>query len=157
MTRRKIIGGIETGDSLRPRDESGGGLLTGQVVSGVEVARAWSGLLHGTWDPVVPSPRAACGAVLARGCWWKRGSRAAESVRGELVLRGTGADRPVVAVMPGNAGGAKGTGRPGWPAGQPPWVGGAGRASRGRSRLLFPSGPFGKPGWRAGAKKGAPG
>ncbi len=126
MTRRKIIGGIETGDSLRPWDESGGCLLTGQVVSGVEVARAWSGLLHGTWEPVVPSPLAACGAVSARGCWWKRGSRAAESVRGELVLRGTGADRPVVAVMPGNAGGAKGTGRPGWPAGQPPWVGGAG-------------------------------
>jgi RNA-directed DNA polymerase len=40
-------------------------------------------------------------------------------------MRGTGADRPVVAMRPGNAGGAKGTGRPGSLGGQPPWVGGA--------------------------------
>ena len=41
-------------------------------------------------------------------------------------MRGTGADRLVVALMPGNAGGAKGTGRPGLLVGQPPLVGGAG-------------------------------
>jgi RNA-directed DNA polymerase len=34
-------------------------------------------------------------------------------------MRDAGADRPVVAVMPGNAGGAKGAGRPGSLAGQP--------------------------------------
>jgi len=34
-----------------------GALLTGQVVSGVEVARAWSWLLHGTWEPVAPTGR----------------------------------------------------------------------------------------------------
>ena len=34
-------------------------------------------------------------------------------------MRGTGADRLVVAAKPGNAGGAKGTGRPGLLGGQP--------------------------------------
>jgi hypothetical protein len=53
----KDRGDIETGDALESRDESGGCLSTGQVVSGVEVARAWSGLLHGTWEPVAPTGR----------------------------------------------------------------------------------------------------
>ena len=44
--------GIETGVELLPRDEPGGCLLTGQVVSGVKVARAWSGLSCGTREPV---------------------------------------------------------------------------------------------------------
>jgi hypothetical protein len=34
-----------------PRDEPGGYLLTDQVVSGVEVARAWLRLWCGTWEP----------------------------------------------------------------------------------------------------------
>ena len=63
MTCRKTIGGIETGDALRPRDEPGGCLPIGQAVSGIEVARAWSGLLCGTCEPVAPRPRAASGAV----------------------------------------------------------------------------------------------
>ncbi len=33
------------------RDEPGGYLLTDQVVSGVEVARAWLRLWCGTWEP----------------------------------------------------------------------------------------------------------
>ena len=33
------------------RDEPGGYLLTDQVVSGVEVARAWFRLWCGTWEP----------------------------------------------------------------------------------------------------------
>ena len=41
-------------------------------------------------------------------------------------MRGTGADRPVVAVKPGNAGGAKGAGHPGSFGGQPRCAGGAG-------------------------------
>jgi hypothetical protein len=63
MTRRKTLGGIETGDALESRDEPGGCLLIGQVVSGVEVARAWSWLLHGTWEPVAPTGRSGqwCG------------------------------------------------------------------------------------------------
>jgi hypothetical protein len=36
-------------------------------------------------------------------------------------MRGTGAGRLVVAMKPGNAGGAKGTGHPGLLDGQPPW------------------------------------
>src|SRR5437870_12252219 len=63
MTRRKHMGDIETGRGVRARDEPGGCLLIGQVVSGVEVARAWSGLRCGTWEPVVPRPRTASGAA----------------------------------------------------------------------------------------------
>ena len=53
----KDKGDVETGDALESRDESGGCLLTAQVASGVEVARAWLGLLHGTWEPVAPTGR----------------------------------------------------------------------------------------------------
>jgi hypothetical protein len=60
----KDKGDVETGDALEPRDESGGSLLTAQVASGVEVARAWFGLLHGTWEPVAPTGRPASGAVV---------------------------------------------------------------------------------------------
>jgi hypothetical protein len=59
MRRRKRIGDIETGVELLPRDEPGGCLLIGQVVSGVKVARAWSWLSCGTWEPVAPSRRSA--------------------------------------------------------------------------------------------------
>jgi hypothetical protein len=41
-------------------------------------------------------------------------------------MRGTGADRLVVALKPGNAGGAKGTGRLGLLGGQPVLPGGVG-------------------------------
>ena len=51
MKRRKQIGGIETRASFVSWDESGGCLLIGQAVSGVEVARAWSGLSCGTCEP----------------------------------------------------------------------------------------------------------
>jgi len=121
LKRRKRTDVIETGVPLLPRDEPGGCLLTGQVVTGAEVARARSRHWHGTWEPVAP-------AVLA-GCWTGRlkgGPQAAESVRGRVPVRGTGADRLVVAVRPGNAGGAKGTGRPGELGGQPGLPGGAG-------------------------------
>jgi RND superfamily putative drug exporter len=48
---------VTFGHALESRDESGGSLLTAQVASGVEVARAWLGLLHGTWEPVAPTGR----------------------------------------------------------------------------------------------------
>jgi hypothetical protein len=51
----KAYGWLETGVELLPRDEPGGCLLTGQVVSGVKVARAWSGL---SWELGNLSPRA---------------------------------------------------------------------------------------------------
>jgi hypothetical protein len=78
MTCRNRTGDIETGDALWLRDEPGGCLSIGQAVSGMEVARAWSGLLRGTCEPVVPRPRAASGAVLAHGRLWKRDPQAAE-------------------------------------------------------------------------------
>src|ERR1700736_6416590 len=119
MTCRKHMGDIETGRGVRVRDEPGGGLLTGQVVSGMEVARAWSGLRCGTWEPVVSRPRTASGAVMACGRAWKGAPQAAETVRGRVPMRGTGADRLVVAVRPDNAGGAKGGGHPGLLVGNP--------------------------------------
>jgi len=39
---------IKTGEVMLPRDKSIGNLLTGWMVSGIEMARAWSGLLCGT-------------------------------------------------------------------------------------------------------------
>jgi hypothetical protein len=67
MRRRKRIGDIKTGVESLPREEPGGCLLIGQVVSGVKVARAWSGLWCGTGEPVAPRPRAASGASI--GPW----------------------------------------------------------------------------------------
>ena len=42
------IDDIKTGEVLLPRDKPIGCLLTGWAVSGIEMARAWSGLLCGT-------------------------------------------------------------------------------------------------------------
>ncbi len=67
MRRRKRIGDIETGVESLLRDEPGGCLLIGQAVSGVKVARAWSGLLCGTREPVAPTGRSASGAGVACG------------------------------------------------------------------------------------------
>ena len=62
------------------------------------VARAWSGLLCGTREPVAPMGRPASGAVVA--CGWLSGARtpSSRSVRGRVVMRGTGADLTVVAL-----------------------------------------------------------
>jgi hypothetical protein len=103
-----------------PRDEPGGCLLTGQVVTGVEVARARFRRWHGTWEPVAPAAPAGCWTGRPKGA-----PQAAETARGRVLVRGTGTDRLVVAVRPGNAGGAKGPGCPGLLGGQPVWPGGA--------------------------------
>jgi hypothetical protein len=125
MTCRKLLDDIETGVEAVPRDEPGGSLLTGQAVSGMKVARARLWLRCGTWESVAPMARPAT--------WRSIGPRPAEArtpsgrtARGRVVMRGTGADRLVVAVKPGNAGGATEAGRPGSLAGQP--------SSGGRSR-----------------------
>jgi hypothetical protein len=98
MTCRNRMGGIRTGVVLLSREEPGGCLLIGQVVSGIKVARAWSGLLCGTREPVAPIGRSASGAVVA--CGWSSGARtlSSRSARGRVVMRGTGADLTVVAV-----------------------------------------------------------
>jgi hypothetical protein len=41
---RKHLDDIETGEVMLLRDESGGNLFTGQVVSGIEAASVWFGL-----------------------------------------------------------------------------------------------------------------
>jgi len=51
MTCRKRIDESETGVESLLRDESGRYLLTGQVLSGMKVARAWSWRLCGTCEP----------------------------------------------------------------------------------------------------------
>ena len=97
MRRRKRRNGIKTRVESLLWDQPGGSLLTGQVVPGVKAARAWSGLSCGTREPVAPMGRLASGAVLA--CGRSSGARtpSSRSVRGRVVMRGTGADRPVVA------------------------------------------------------------
>ena len=54
LKRRKRSGVIKTGVWSLPRDEPGGCLLTGQVVTGVKVARARFRRQYGTWEPVAP-------------------------------------------------------------------------------------------------------
>jgi len=98
MRRRKRIGDIETRVESLLWDESGGCLLIGQAVSGVKVARAWSGLSCGTREPVAPTGRLASGVVVARGRRLRREPRAAGTARGRVAVRGTGADRLVLAV-----------------------------------------------------------
>jgi len=117
--RRKEMDGIETRESLRPWDEPGGCLLIGQAVSGVEVARAWSGLSCGTCEPVSRWGGRPVERLWPAAGGLEREPQAAESARGSVAMRGAGADRLVVAGKPGNAGGAKGTGRPGSVGGQP--------------------------------------
>ena len=118
---RKRIDDIETGVQLLPRDEPGGYLSTALVVSGTKVARARFRLRCGTWERLAP--------ILLAGCWTGRREgepQAAETVRGGVPTRGRRADHLVVAVMPGNAGGAKEMGCPGSFVDQPAWPGGVG-------------------------------
>ena len=105
---RKRSDDIETRVPLLPWDKPGGCLLIGLVVSGTEVARARFRLQHETWETLAP--------IRPVGCWTGRREgelQAAVTVRGRVPMRGREADRLVVAVMPGNTGGAKRTGRSG--------------------------------------------
>ena len=114
MKCRKRSDDIKTGVQLLPRDEPGGYLSTALVVSGTKVARARFRLRCGTWERLAP--------LLSAGCWAGRREgepQAAETVRGGVPMWGRRADRLVVAVKPGNAGGAKGTDRLGLLGGQP--------------------------------------
>jgi hypothetical protein len=53
MTCRNPLDDAKTGLVMSAREESGGSLFIGQVVSGMKVARAWVGLLRGRREPVV--------------------------------------------------------------------------------------------------------
>ncbi len=120
-TCRKRSDDIETRVQLLPWDESGGCLFIGQMVSGMKVARARFRLQCETWERLAPIPLAGCWTGQREG-----DPQAAETVRGSVPMRGWRADRPVVAVKPGNAGRAKGTGCPGSFDDQPAWSGGVG-------------------------------
>ncbi len=117
MTCRKRIDDIKTEGESFLRDQSGRNLSTAQAVSGIKAARAQLRLWHGTCEPVASIPRPAGGRVACR--LPEGGPQAAATARGRVPMRGTGADRPVVAVRPGNAGGAKGPGHLGVFGGQP--------------------------------------
>jgi hypothetical protein len=52
MKCRNALDDIETERRGLVRDEPGGYLSTAQVVSGMKLARARSGLWYGTWEPV---------------------------------------------------------------------------------------------------------
>ena len=83
MTRRNGTDDIKTGVEPDPWDEPGGCLPIGQAASGVEAARAWSGLRCGTCEPVVPDSRAASGAVFVCGRCALARTPSSRSVRGE--------------------------------------------------------------------------
>jgi hypothetical protein len=121
MNCRKRSDDIQTRVQLLPWEKPGGDLLTALAVSGTKVARARFRLQRETWESLAP--------MWLVGCWTGRRKgepRAAETVRGSVLMRGREADRPVVVVMPGNAGGAKGTGCPGSFDDQLGFPGGAG-------------------------------
>lgn len=121
LTCRKRSDDIETRVQLLPWDKSGGCLFIGQMVSGMKVARARFRRQRGTRERLAPMPLA--------GCWtgWRKGeAQAAETVRAGVPMRGRRADRLVVVRTPGNAGRAKGTGRPGSFDDQPAMPGGVG-------------------------------
>ena len=118
MTCRKRIDGIKTEASRYLGMSLGENLPTAQMVPGMEVARAWLRLWCGTWEPVAPKVAVGLGERPARPS--KGELQAAETARGRVPTRGTGTDRLVVAMKPGNAGGAKGAGCSGSFGGQPP-------------------------------------
>ncbi|MEE9295526.1 MAG: reverse transcriptase domain-containing protein, partial [Phycisphaerae bacterium] len=112
MTCRKRIDESETEVESLLRDEPGGHLFTGQALSGMKVARAGSRRSCGTCEPVVPLPP-------RRELRQEGDPQVAETTRGRVPMRGTGTDRRVVVVKPGNAGGAKAPGCSGVVGGQP--------------------------------------
>ena len=113
MECRKPSDDVETGVELLLRDQPGGYLPTAQAASGIKAARAWPRLLRGTCEPAT-SILGLSSEELGRV---REGeSQAAETARDRVPRRGAGAGRLVVAMKPGNAGGAKRAGslRLGW-------------------------------------------
>jgi hypothetical protein len=117
MTCRKRIDGIETEASRYLGISLGENLPTAQTVPGMEVARVWLRLWCGTWEPVAPKATVGLGERPARLS--KGAPQAVETARGRVPMRGTGTDRLVRAMKPGNAGRAKGAGCSGSFGGQP--------------------------------------
>jgi hypothetical protein len=81
---------------MRSRDESGGCPFTGQAVSGMQAARAWSVASVRNVGRRVP----ILGPPLGLSGWWAREGvrRAAETVRRRVPMRRALADQLVVVV-----------------------------------------------------------
>jgi hypothetical protein len=126
MTCRKEQDDIKTGLGRLARDQPGGCLSIGQVVSGMKVARARFRRSCGTWEPALRYGGQLVAHVVACGWSRERDVQAVETVRARVALCSAGADCLVVVMKPGNAGGATGAGHPGSFGGQP--------RCRGRSR-----------------------
>ena len=77
----------------------------------MKAARTWFRLWWRTWEPVVP--------ILRPFRSLEGEAQAAETARARVPMRSTGADRPVIVMIPRNKGGAKGKGHPGLFDGQP--------------------------------------
>ena len=92
----------EPGPVWQPREEPERDLLTAQAASGIKVARAWSRLLVGTREPVVPMWRSA--GRRAPDWTQKEEPQAAGTTSGRVPMRGTGTECLVVVMKPGNAG-----------------------------------------------------
>src|SRR5215831_9127626 len=118
MTCRETLPTSKPGQSDRSGMSPGVACIAARAVSGMEAARAWSRLWCGTWEPVALTLTAVHWTELVSRPR-EGGPQAETTARGRVPTRGTGADRPVVAVKPGNAGGAKGPGHPGSVGGQP--------------------------------------
>src|ERR1051326_2981567 len=117
MTCRKRIDDPKTEASRYLGISLGEDLPTAQAVPGIKVARAWLRLWCGTWEPV--APKVAIGRGRRPGRSSKGVRQAAETARGRVPTRGTGTGRLVVAMKPGNVGGAKGADCSGSFDGQP--------------------------------------
>lgn len=98
--------------------------IVAQAASGIEVARVWFGRLCGTCEAVALEERVVAGGYSL----WRSGGpllgpggklRVAETIRSVYRLWGAVADRLVVALKLGNAGGVKGAGGLGLLVGQP--------------------------------------
>jgi len=93
MTCRKRRDAIENRLQSLACDELGGSLPTARVMAGMKAARAQLRRLCGTWEP-----SSRCQGRPPSG----------GPTRSRVPMRDEGADGPVVAMKPGNAGGAKG-------------------------------------------------
>src|ERR1700733_6557421 len=85
MKCRNALDDIKTEFYLLTRDEPGRCLLMGQAVSGMNAARAWVGLLHGTWEPALRYGDQRNGLRV----YWsrERDVQVAETTRARVALR----------------------------------------------------------------------
>lgn len=85
MTCRNSFRRHQNRVDILARDEPGGCLFIAQVVSGMEVARAWVRLLRGTWEPVLRRR----GQRNGHGAHWprKRDAQVDETMRARVARR----------------------------------------------------------------------